>query len=89
MAEMDRLLYFNGKGLGEAIRQLYILSGTEFCDERISHEEFKRRKPGKYPSFTSEFRLLRLILLVGCQRSTSPFPLRVTGFSRVIRKQMG
>jgi len=48
MAEKDRLLYFDAKARGEAIRQLYILSGTEFCDERITPEEFKDRKAGKY-----------------------------------------
>ena len=46
MAEMDRLLYFNAKARGEAIRQLYILSGTEFFDEKIDLEEFKERKAG-------------------------------------------
>jgi len=50
MTEMDRLLYFDAKGLGEGIRQLYILSGTEFFDEKIDLEEFKKRKTGKYPS---------------------------------------
>jgi len=45
---MDKLVYFDAKGLGEAIRQLYVLSGTEFCDERIDFEEFKKRKAGKH-----------------------------------------
>jgi len=46
---MDRLLYFNAKARGEAIRQLYVLSGTEFCDERImDHDEFNQKKRGNY-----------------------------------------
>jgi len=47
MACKDKLVYFDAKARAEGIRQLYAVSGTEFCDDRIDLEEFQKRKPGR------------------------------------------
>ena len=47
MACKDKLVYFDAKARAEGIRQLFAVSGTEFCDDRINFKEFKKRRPGR------------------------------------------
>ncbi|VDL82003.1 unnamed protein product [Nippostrongylus brasiliensis] len=40
-----KLTYFNGRGLAEAARQLFILADQEYEDVRLTREEFAALKP--------------------------------------------
>ncbi|CAI2350007.1 unnamed protein product [Caenorhabditis sp. 36 PRJEB53466] len=40
-----KLTYFDARGLGEAARQLFVLAGVPFEDNRLSIEQFKVLKP--------------------------------------------
>ncbi|XP_077981263.1 glutathione S-transferase 1-like [Glandiceps talaboti] len=45
-----RLTYFNSRGLGEPIRQIFIVSGVAYEDNRITQEKWPGEKAsGKYP----------------------------------------
>ncbi|KAK5972432.1 Glutathione S-transferase [Trichostrongylus colubriformis] len=39
-----KLIYFNGRGAGEIIRQLFIIAGVEFEDKRLEIEEWPKYK---------------------------------------------
>ncbi|CAI2350009.1 unnamed protein product [Caenorhabditis sp. 36 PRJEB53466] len=40
-----KLTYFDARGLGETARQLFVLAGVPFEDNRLSVEEFQKLKP--------------------------------------------
>jgi len=48
MAEQDKLLYFDVKARGEAIRMLYALAGKGLNEQRISFEEWPPLKASKF-----------------------------------------
>lgn len=42
----DKLIYFNVRARGEAIRMMYSIAGKELIDERVSFEEWPEKKKG-------------------------------------------
>ena len=43
-----KLTYFNGRGGGEICRLTFSAAGLDFEDERLSGDDWKKRKPGKF-----------------------------------------
>lgn len=43
-----KLTYFNGRGRAEPIRMIFAAKNQSFEDERLTFDEFKKRKPS-YP----------------------------------------
>ena len=41
-----KLTYFNGRGGGEICRLTFSAAGLEFEDERLTGDDWKKRKPG-------------------------------------------
>ena len=41
-----KLTYFNGRGGGEICRLIFSAAGLDFEDERLSGDDWKKRKPG-------------------------------------------
>nr|CDJ94821.1 Glutathione S-transferase domain containing protein [Haemonchus contortus] len=39
-----KLIYFNGRGAGEIIRQLFVIAGQDFEDKRVTFEEWPELK---------------------------------------------
>lgn len=45
--KQDKLLYFNARARGEAIRMLYVLAGKEYDNTIIPADTFDKTKPGE------------------------------------------
>lgn len=58
------LTYFNGEGLGEAIRMLLAFGNIEFEDKRIEDEEWEEMKGSEWVKIWEKLKILKKIVKI-------------------------